>query len=407
MTGPTITADAARRLLLGAQGLYDDPERRATPSALRSLIRRLGYVQIDSIRIVERAHHLTLASRMDDYAPALLRHLLEEDRSLFEHWTHDASVIPTEWFAYWRPRFDRYKKSVRGNRWWRARVGDEADRIIAYVRTRIERDGPLQSRDFEHDRRGEPGGWWAWKPQKAALEYLWRSGELAIARRENFRKVYDLTERVLPEAHAAPAPSHEAHVDWACRSALDRLGVATPSELAAFWKAVSVADARTWCTESARCGDIERVLVESEAPEEPSRVAFAVADWRERLRRRPYANGPPQRMRLLSPFDPVVRDRARLERLFNFLYRFEAFVPAPKRRYGYYVLPILEEDRFVGRVDPKFHRDQRWLDVRAVWWERGERPSRRRTAVLEEAVNRLAVSIGAETWSLPARSATG
>lgn len=398
---PTITADEARRLLLAGQGLLDDPERGATPSTLRKLIRQLGYVQMDSINVVERAHHLTLASRLDDYVPATFHRLLERDRSLFEHWTHDASAIPTEWFPYWRPRFERYKQRVRSNKWWVRRIGDDADRIITHVRDRIERDGPLQSRDFEHDRKGEPGGWWAWKPHKAVLEYLWRSGELAIARRVNFQKVYDLTERVLPEVHHADAPPHEAHVDWACRSALDRLGVATPAEVAAFWKAITVAEASAWCADAARRGEIDCVMVESEDADAPSRRAFAVAKWRERLRHRLQADGPPDRLRLLSPFDPVVRDRKRLRRLFDFEYRFEAFVPAPKRVYGYYVLPIMERDRFVGRVDPKFHRAERWLEIQRVWWEPGVRSSRRRLAALEAAVNRLAVSIGAEEWSLP------
>jgi len=401
-TLPIVSAAHARRLLLGGQCLLDDPERRATPRALRELIRQMGYVQLDSINVVERAHHLTLASRLDEYTPALLHRLLEVDRSLFEHWTHDASAIPTDWFPHWRHRFDRYKQRVRGNKWWRMRIGDDADRVIEHVRSRIERDGPLQSRDFEHDRRGEPGGWWGWKPQKAALEYLWLAGELAIARRVNFQKVYDLTERVLPDVHALDPPPREVHVAWVCRSALDRLGIATAGQIAEFWKAIPVAEARRWCDQAVRRGEVEPVRVAAEAPDTAPLAAYAVADWRARLARKPYSDGAPERIRLLSPFDPVIRDRKRLQDLFNFVYRFEAFVPAPKRVYGYYVMPILHGDRFIGRVDPKFHRPESWLEIRRVWWEPGVRETQRRTAALEAAVNRLALAIGAEHWSLPA-----
>jgi len=397
---PIVPAAQARRLLLGGQGLLDDPERPATLRRLRELIEQMGYVQIDSINVVERAHHLTLASRLDDYSPHHFHRLLETDRSLFEHWTHDASAIPTKWFPHWRYRFDRNRARIRNNAYWQRRVGDDPDRVLTFVRDRIEREGPLQSRDFEHDRAGKSGGWWQWKPQKAALEYLWLAGELAIARRMNFQKVYDLTERVLPNWHDADSPPWPEHVAWACRSALERLGIATATEIASFWRAISSTDAKAWCDDAVRRGEIVAVTVEDASLDAAPKRAFAVPDWEFRLNRSPYADPPPDRMRLLSPFDPVVRDRKRLKRLFDFEYSFEAFVPQAKRVYGYYVLPILEGDRFVGRVDPKFHRNDGWLEIRGVWWQPHNRPSRRRTAALEEAVNRLAVSIGAETWSL-------
>jgi uncharacterized protein len=392
-----IAAKDARRLLLGAQGLLDDPQRRANAKTLRDLIERMGFVQLDSINVVERAHHLTLASRLDEYSPKLLARLLERDRTLFEHWTHDASAIPVEWFPHWRHRFERHKQRVREINWWRERMAGDMDRVIEHVRTRIEQEGPLQSRDFEHDRNGEAGGWWKWKPQKAALEYLWRTGELAIAKRVNFQKVYDLTERVLPAVHVLPTPDWDEHVDALCRGAMQRLGAATPTELADFWFAFKATDARGWCERAAAKGEIVPVMVEHEDGTPPHR-AYALADWQDRLRNAPE---PPDRVRLLSPFDPVVRDRKRLARLFGYEYRFEAFVPEAKRVYGYYVLPVMERDRMIGRVDPKFHRAEGWLEIRNVWWERGVRPTRTLMKRLEEAVNRLAASIGAAWWSLP------
>jgi uncharacterized protein YcaQ len=397
MNLPTVKAEEARLLLMGAQGLLEDPARAAGPAVLRRLVEQMGFVQLDSINVVERAHHLTLASRLDKYRHEHLTRLLEKDRSLFEHWTHDASAVPTRWFAHWKPRFERARARILGNAWWRERMGGDHGRTVAHVRERVRREGPLRSQDFEHERRGGPAGWWEWKPQKAALEFLWKTGELTVVRREAFQKVYDLTERVLPEQHAAPRPSEREHVEWACSTALERLVVATPKEVAEFWDEIEIADARAWCEEAARGGRVVPVSVESLDGSKP-RAAYALNDWRRRLERLP---APPARTRLLSPFDPVLRDRARASRLFGFDYRFEAFVPGPKRVHGYYVLPVLEGDRLVARLDPKFERREGLLNVRRVYWEPDVRVTRQRLKGLERAVARLADFLGAERFALP------
>ena len=386
-----MTAAAARLLLLGAQGLLAEPARAATPKALLALVTRMGFVQLDSINYVERAHHLTLFSRSDGYRREHLARLLERDRSLFEHWTHDASAVPSEWFAHWKPRFARAGARIRGNRWWGERMGGDAEKVLDAVRERIAREGPLRSQDFEHE-RGASQAWWGWKPQKAALEYLWHTGELMVARRERFQKVYDLTERVFPELHRAPAPTEEEHTEWACSTALERLVVATPKELADFWASIGPARAREWCGRAAREGRVVPIVVESSGAESKPKPAYAAPDWESRLARQP---APPARTRLLSPFDPVLRDRARAGRLFGFDYRFEAFVPEPQRKFGYYVLPVLEGERLVGRVDPKFERSEGALKIRRVFWEPDARPTRARVRGLEEAAERLARFLGA------------
>lgn len=395
----TVKAEEARLLLMGAQGLLEDPQRAATHTTLGRLIEQMGFVQLDSINVVERAHHLTLASRLDNYSHEHLSRLLERDRKLFEHWTHDASAVPVKWFAHWKPRFEWERARIlNSSSWWRERMGDGYSRVVAHVRERIEREGPLRSSDFEHERRAAAAaGWWEWKPQKAALEFLWRTGELTVVRREAFQKVYDLTERVLPRHHAAPQPTEGEHVEWACSTAIERLCVATPKELAEFWDAIDIASAKGWCEESARAGRLTPVLVESLDGSKP-RAAYAVNDWKRRLSKLP---APPARTRLLSPFDPVLRDRARARRLFGFDYRFEAFVPGPKRVHGYYVLPVLEGDRLVARLDPKFERREGVLNVRRVYWEPGVRVTRQRKKELEGALARLASFIGAERFALP------
>ncbi|HEV7892932.1 MAG TPA: crosslink repair DNA glycosylase YcaQ family protein [Pyrinomonadaceae bacterium] len=398
MNLPTVKAEEARLLLMGAQGLLEDPSRAATPSVLGRLVERMGFVQLDSINVVERAHHLTLASRLDGYRHEHLSRLLERDRRLFEHWTHDASAVPVKWFAHWKPRFEWERARILNrSSWWRERMGDGYGRVVRHVRERIGREGPLRSSDFEHERRDGAAGWWEWKPQKAALEFLWRTGDLTVVRREAFQKVYDLTERVLPEHHAAPRPTEREHVEWACSTALERLCVATPKELAEFWDAIDIVSAKAWCEEAAREGRVTPVLVESLDGSKP-RAAYAVNDWKHRLSKLP---APPARTRLLSPFDPVLRDRARARRLFGFDYRFEAFVPGPKRVHGYYVLPVLEGDRLVARLDPKFERREGILKVRRVYWEPDVRVTRQRKKELERALARLASFIGAERFSLP------
>lgn len=401
-----VTAEEARLLLMGTLGLLEDPARPVTPAVLRKLVEQMGFVQLDSINVVERAHHLTLSSRLDNYRHEHFTTLVEKRRSLFEHWTHDASVIPTKWFAHWKPRFESSRERLMNNGWWKERIGEEPVRIIDEVRSRIAREGPLRSQDFEHERNGDgssssgagaSSAWWGWKPQKAALEFLWWTGELMVSRRDGFQKVYDLTERVFPLQHIAPRPDEGEHTEWACRTALERLVIATPKELAEFWDAVGIAQAKRWCEDALRDGSIVPVSVESADAAKLSE-SFATADWQQKLKRLPPA---PERLRLLSPFDPVLRDRARARRLFGFDYRFEAFVPGPKRQYGYYVLPILEGDRLVGRLDPKFERREGLLKVHQIYWEPDVRVTRLRRKGLNEALERLARLIGAERIRLP------
>jgi uncharacterized protein len=395
---PAIPVATARRLLMGAQGLLDDPRGKVTLDRLYALIERMGFVQIDSINIVERAHHLTLAARLQGYRPVMLQRLLERERRLFEHWTHDASAIPTEWYPWWKVRFERFRRRVIEHPWWLQRVGPEPQRVIDHVRERIVREGPLMAKDFEDERpAGTDKTWWGWKPQKAALEYLWWTGELAVSARVSFHKVYDLASRTYSEAHAAPQPDEEEHLAWACRTALERLGTATASEIAGFWHAVPLEQVRAWCKRAAAHGEIAAVRVEPAGGAKPWE-AYAVPDWEARAAALPPA---PPRLRLLSPFDPILRDRRRTERLFGFDYRFEAFVPEAQRQHGYYVLPILEGERLVGRLDPKLHRDRGLLEVRALWWEPGVRESKARRAALEAALDRLARLVNAERWELP------
>ena len=396
MGQPTlIPSSGAARLFLEAQGLLADPSRRATKPELKQTLDTLGFLQLDTIQVLARAHDLILRTRLEGYEPAQLQALVEKDKALFEGFTHDASLIPLRWYGHWKPRFRRDEARMQAHAWWQHHFrGTDGEGVVRAVRDRITAEGPLMSKDFEHPEKRGP--WWGWKPQKAALDFLWRSGELAIPRRVNFHKVYDLAERVHPEAHASPEPDRAAHIAWACAEAAERLVVFTPKELAEFFASIEIAEAKAWCERAAKAGRIAPVSVE-DASGGKSQPAFALHDWSARLKAAPE---PPQGLRLLAPFDPVLRDRARCLRRFGFDYRFEAFVPEPKRIYGYFVLPILEGERFIGRLDAKTHRDRGLLEVRGLWWEKGIKPTKARMKALDESLAKLAAFVGAETFSI-------
>jgi hypothetical protein len=194
-----------------------------------------------------------------------------------------------------------------------------------------------------------------------------------------------------------PESSREEHLDWACRGAIERLGVGAPGELSKFFAGVSAKDATRWCRERVSGGELIEVEAEAVDDSRPRR-AFALPDWERRAAR---VSDAPERTRLLSPFEPAIHDRVRTQRLFGFDFRVEIFVPPKKRKYGYYVLPILEGERLVGRLDPRLDRERDVLDVQKLWWEPGVKPTRPRRAALEQAVGRLAEQIGASRWTLP------
>jgi uncharacterized protein YcaQ len=364
--------------------LMDTPQGAANSDEVQDVIRGLGFVQLDSINTVARAHDLILFTRKARYMPDALKTLYEKDRGLFEHWTHDAAVIPMEFYPYWQMRRDR--DAVKLQKQWKnwRREGFEAQ--LQTVLDQIDERGPLCSSDVGKDEKRGSGGWWDWHPSKTALEYLWRTGALCVVGRDGFKKRYDLTEKVLERSLCDPmnAPDIEETIDWCCNGALDRLGFATHTEIAAFWAHISPAEAKVWCTKALAQGDIIQVQVEG--ADGILKPAFA----RPSLPDDPVINASPtSRLRVLSPFDPVLRDRKRAARLFGFEYTVEMFVPEPKRKYGYYVFPLLERDRLVARVDMKAFRDRDALHVKALWPEKGVSWTPARAKAFEAELHRL------------------
>lgn len=380
MSRPIIRNETARRLFLDRHMLLLPGSGPGRGADLDGVLNDLGFVQVDSVNTLARAHDLILWSRRGQYRPRALGNLVARDRSAFEHWTHDAAVIPMQFYPMWRLKFSRDEQRMRA-RWPAARQkGWEAE--IEQVLRHVSDNGATSSRDVGEAEQKGSSGWCDWHPSKVALEFLWRSGQLAICHRRGFRKYYDLAERVIPEPSRATQYDTAEIVDWAMSEALKRLGFGTSGELAAFFEIVTRAEAKEWCATAMAAGSI--IEADIELADGSLRRSFVNEATLDEVASLPE---PSKRVRLLSPFDPALRDRNRAERLFGFRYRIENFVPKAKRQYGYYVFPVIQGDRMIGRLDAK--RQGHTLVVRAFWPEPGVRMSKARAAGLKSELQRV------------------
>ncbi len=374
MTTLRLSNRAARRLWLDLHGLLRAP---TGPLDVTRQVEELGFVQLDSIRHVERAHEHIMWSRNRSYRPGGLEKALRS-RGVFEHFTHDASLIPMRFLPMWARQFRRRSEQIVTAGWWQGMPGEQER---ARMRDRIAREGPLSTKDFESD-APRPDKMWHRPPHKLALDYMWYAGELATSHRENFVKHYDLAERVFPEPLRAERLSECAQVDWLCRAALSRLGVATAGEIMRFWEACTLAEVQGWLERSK--AELLPCTVETAQGEQSGWALPGIEAKLGALK------APGTAMRLLSPFDPAIRDRKRTERLFGFAYRIEIFVPAAKRRWGYYVYPVLQGDRLVARLELEIDRKAGELRLARLWPEAGLRWSAARQDLLDAELARFA-----------------
>lgn len=380
MTRPFLDNQTARRLFLDRHLLLCPGSGPGKGADLDEVLNDLGFVQVDSVNTLARAHDLILWSRRGQYRPGALENLVARRRTAFEHWTHDAAVIPMQFYPMWRLKFERDERRLR-SRWSEDRRADwecEIDRVLRHVADH----GPVCSLDVGSDEAKGSSGWWDWHPSKTALEYLWRSGHLAICHRRGFRKYYDLADRVITDAYRNHRYDDAEIIDWAMSEALRRLGFGTSGELAAFFEIATKDEAKTWTSQA--LADRRIVEVDIEVADSSRRVSFTSVSAFDDAASLPE---PTSRVRILSPFDPALRDRARAERLFGFHYRIEIFVPEAKRRYGYYVFPVMQGDRLIGRLDVK--REGGVLRVRAFWPEAGVKMGKLRIASLKSEIERI------------------
>jgi uncharacterized protein YcaQ len=352
-----FSTEAARTLLLAAQGLGSVP-KRATKDDVRRTIRRMGVLQIDSISVIARSPYLVLWSRIGEYDPVWLDELLAEG-ALFEYWSHAACFIPIEDYGLYRRLM--LGKTDKTRAWMEAHPD-----ALEQVMVRIRQDGPVRSAEFART-DGKAGGWWEWKPEKRALEHLFAAGELMISRRENFHRVYDLRERVLanalPDWEDALAPNEQEVRRALALKAVCALGVAPARWVSDYFRTPKKGVAGL-LEELAEEGSLLRATVENS-----SETAYVHPDNAKVAERILSGTLRSSVTTLLSPFDPVVWDRARAAELFGFDYKIEVYTPAAKRRYGYYSLPILHDGALVGRLDAKAHRKQGTFEVKAIHLE--------------------------------------
>jgi uncharacterized protein YcaQ len=352
-----LSHDEARRLALRAIGLDGPRPARRGWSGLATMFDRLGQVQIDSVNVLARARYLPAYSRLGLYdATALDRMTAGPDRELMEYWGHEASLIRVGLQPDLRWRMEQARAGT-GIYSGLARFGAERRTFINEVFLEIEARGPLAARDLSNGSKGQ-GSWWGWSDGKRALEWLFWAGLVTTHSRRGFERVYDLTERVMPQVAAHPTPPLAEAQRRLLMVAARALGVATVGDLRAYWR-MGPADAALRITELVEAGAIQAVRVEG---------------WRQPAYLPADAEIPARRSRaasLVSPFDPLLWERDRAERLLGFRYRIEIYTPAHKREHGYYVLPFLLGDRIVARVDLKADRHARRLVVRAAHLEAG------------------------------------
>ncbi|HEU5209366.1 MAG TPA: crosslink repair DNA glycosylase YcaQ family protein [Longimicrobiales bacterium] len=374
-----ITPTAARHAQLEALGLAKPPRRRARMKDVLAAIRAMHVLQIDTIHVVARSPYLVLWSRLGDYRQGWLdAHLAKGN--LFEYWAHEASFLPIEDYPLLRHRM----LDLDGKGWKYRHDWVEKNRdTIAHVLDVIREHGPVRSADFERIDQGS-GAWWGWKPEKRALEVMLTAGHLMVRRRDNFQRVYDLRERVLPDWDDTMLPDHETAERTLVLQAVQALGVATARWIADYYR-TRPGETAMRVEALAREGKLLRIDVAGW--KEP---AYTHADSAELIERAAGGRIRPRHTTLLSPFDPLVWDRRRALTTFGFDYRLECYTPAPKRVYGYFTLPILHRGRLVGRLDPKAHRADGRMEIRSLYLEDGVDASDELAAALATSLRAFA-----------------
>jgi uncharacterized protein YcaQ len=377
-----LSIQMARNVMLAAQGLAHSPDHPATKTDVLQTIRRMHLLQIDTINIVARSPYLVLWSRLGEYPPEWLDELLSEG-SLFEHWAHAMCFIPIEDYALYRRRM---LDGIRDKIWpfkWSVKWMQEHPKIVKKVRAHLQKKGAVRSADFENENH-VPGGWWNWKEEKDALESMFFTGEIMVARRQNFQRVYDLRERILPDWDDAALPSSEELQRTLALRAVRALGITFPAWVPDYFREPKAGIVKRLETLAQ-----EELLLKVEVKGFQG-SAYVHPDHVNLIEMAASGNLEPTLTTLLSPFDPLVWDRKRALELFDFDYKIECYTPAAKRRYGYFTLPILYRGKLIGRLDPKAHRAQGMLEVKALHMEPGIRISKSMVADLAAALHRLA-----------------
>jgi uncharacterized protein YcaQ len=339
-----ITKEQARSIILHAQGLSKPFAFGKGAAGALNTIRHLGYVQLDTLAVVARAHHHTLWTRNNSYSEKHLDDLLSKGK-IFEYWSHAASYLPMEDFRFSLPR--KAHHLAGHSHWFR-----QNKKLMKYVLDRIRAEGPLQSKDFETDRKR--GSWFDWKPAKIALEQLFMEGSLMVKARKGFQKVYDLTERVVPASVDQTQPTEEEFAEYLVKFNLRALGIASLKDFTHLRKGMQTAVLKVV---QRLVGNGEIVEVQIEGLKEP---------WYTTVQSQKKKSVTHNGTFILSPFDNLVIRRERLSKIFEWEYNLECYLPEHKRKFGYFCLPVLHNGNFVGMFDPKADRATKIFHVKKL-----------------------------------------
>ncbi len=349
----------AQTLMLAAMGLATPPLHPATKADVLSIIRQMALLQIDTINVVARSPYLVLWSRLGEYDAGWLDELLAEGQ-LFEYWSHEACFIPIEDYPLYLRLMQHTRRAQRAQNWLEENQA-ETEQFLANVKA----NGPVRSSDFERT-DGIKGSWWNWKPEKVMLERLHTAGHLMIARRHNFHRIYDLREKILPGWNNNPPPALEEVRRVMALKAVKALGITTAKWVADYFR-TDKRETTLLIEKLAAEGILASAQIASFNKEtayiHPENLALAEQVLAGKVQ--------PELTTLLSPFDPLVWDRARVLAMFNFDYRIECYTPEARRKYGYFTLPILHRGELVGRLDAKAHRSEGKFEVKKLFLEPG------------------------------------
>lgn len=394
MSGPPAVArESVIRLWLARQGLARPQTRRLDSGALTDHLERTGALQLDSINVLDRAHYLTLWSRFGPYERDDLDRWVYRDLVAYEYWGHESSILPISHLPVGMRRMRRFPTEAWTSKsWWERFSTSTASK--RRVLKRLREEGPLESADFDRpdpDLDEEDSLGWAIREDKRTLKLLWHDGRVAVRDRRHFRCVYDLADRVYPEVD--PVRTRELEDSWLL-TGLSGNGIASERHLVNYMTAptLKAAERKQVIERNLKRGRIVKVRVEG------ARGPFyALPEHLDTLGDAPEPGG----TTLLSPFDSLLWQRKRAEELLDFEYRVEIYIPPDRRRYGYYVLPILHDGRLVGRLDPKLHRDRGALEIRSLHLEPGFEATTGFVAGLRDALESLAGFVGADDLRLP------
>ncbi|MBN1804341.1 MAG: YcaQ family DNA glycosylase [Sedimentisphaerales bacterium] len=364
-----ISLKQAKRIVLNSQLLGSGARLPKGKEGIAQTIEKLGYIQIDTIAVIERAHHHTLWSRRADYDREMLHELQTKDRRVFEYWGHAMSYLPMSDYRYFLPKMRNFNNPKSK---WAAICLAKSGHLMQPVLERIRKEGPLSSKDFKPPPGTKRGNWWDWKPAKIALEMLFWKGDLMVTERRNFQKVYDLTERVLPGHIDTSIPDNDELGEFLVRRALSANGILQDKEIFKFLQPgagrdsdLQVADGDIIANSLNDLINIGEVI--------PVKIAGKNDDnyftLSETLNKSTKTEKKQPRISILCPFDNLLIRRQRTENLFDFNYSLECYVPASKRKFGYFTLPILWGDNFVGRLDPKADRKKKTFIVHKLAFE--------------------------------------